>query len=197
MAVISDGSGMLFESLEIPGAVLARIDRRTDSRGFFARTFCVEEFGSRGLPTEFVQASVSWNERRGTVRGMHFQKPPSREGKLVRCVRGRLFDVLLDLRPGSPAYLRHEVVLLDDESRDAVFIPYGVAHGFQTLADRTEVLYQMTDFFAPDLSAGVRWNDAAFAIPWPLGAITISDRDARYPDFDRKAFETGLASGAP
>jgi dTDP-4-dehydrorhamnose 3,5-epimerase len=183
---------MLFESLDIPGVALIRIDRKSDPRGFFARTFCAEEFREHGLPAAFVQCSISYNERRGTLRGMHFQWPPSREGKLVRCVRGRLFDVLIDLRPDSPAYLQHRSVVLDEEERNAVFIPPGIAHGFQTLADRTEALYQMTDFFAPDLNAGVRWNDPAFAIAWPLAGPTLSERDAAAPDFDRRAFEAEL-----
>ena len=185
---------MLFENLAIPGAASIRIERRTDPRGFFARTFCRDEFAAHGLPAEFLQASISYNERRGTLRGMHFQWPPSREGKLVRCIRGRLLDVLLDLRPESPYYLRHLAVPLDGESRDAVFIPQGVAHGFQTLADGTEVLYQMTDMFAPELGAGLRWNDPAFAITWPLPVQVISERDAQWPDFERGAFEARLAA---
>ena len=155
---------MLFENLAIPGAASIRIERRSDPRGFFARTFCTEEFTAHALPGHFVQASISYNERRGTVRGMHFQWPPSQEGKLVRCIRGQLLDVLLDLRPESPCYLKYVAVPLDEDTRDAVFIPHGVAHGFQTLVDRTEVLYQMTDVFAPELGAGLRWNDPAFAI---------------------------------
>jgi dTDP-4-dehydrorhamnose 3,5-epimerase len=187
---------MLFEKLAIGGAALVRIERKADARGFFARTFCAGEFSAHGMPHELVQASISYNEHRGTLRGMHFQWPPSREGKLVRCLRGRLFDVLLDLRPESTSYLAHQSVVLDEESRDAVFIPHGVAHGFQTLADRTEVLYQMSDFFAPDLSTGVRWNDTAFGIEWPLSEIIINDRDARWPNFDRPAFELELARHA-
>jgi dTDP-4-dehydrorhamnose 3,5-epimerase len=185
---------MLFENLEIPGAAVVRIERKTDPRGFFARTFCAGEFSSHGLPHEMVQASISYNEHRGTIRGLHFQRPPSREGKLVRCIRGRLFDVLLDLRPDSPTYLQHRSVMLDDDSRAAVFIPHGVAHGFQTLSERAEVLYLMSDFYAPDLGAGVRWNDPAFAIEWPLEAAIISERDAGYPSFDRSAFETEMKS---
>jgi dTDP-4-dehydrorhamnose 3,5-epimerase len=130
---------------------------------------------------------------------MHFQWPPSREGKLVRCVKGRLFDVLLDLRPDSPTYLRHVCVRLDEASHDAVFIPHGIAHGFQTLADATEVSYQMTDAYAPALATGVRWNDSRFGIEWPITqGIVISERDTNYADFDREAFEAELArrSGA-
>lgn len=184
---------MKLEALGIHQAFLARIERHSDARGFFARTFCAQEFARAGLPTDAVQSSISFNSARGTLRGMHFQWPPSREGKLVRCVRGGVFDVLLDLRPESPTYLRHASVQLDDENRDAVFIPHGIAHGFQTLSDSTEVLYQMTDVFAPDLGAGVRWNDPAFGIAWPIGSgMVISERDANYPDFDRRAFETEL-----
>jgi len=184
---------MLFEALELSGAALVKMERHCDERGFFARSVCVEEFHAHGLPGEFVQSSVSWNRRRGTVRGMHFQWPPSREGKLVRCLRGAIHDVLLDLRPAEPTYLRHRALRLDQDNRDAVFIPSGVAHGFQTLADDSEVLYQMTDVEAPALAAGVRWNDPAFGIPWPIASdIVIAQRDATYPDFDRHGFEAEL-----
>ena len=186
---------MRFESLGLPGAALVRLERHADVRGFFARSVCVEEFRAQGLPGDFAQSSISWNRRRGTVRGMHFQWPPSREGKLIRCLRGAIHDVLLDLRPGEPTYLKHRAVVLDQDNRDAVFIPTGVAHGFQTLADDCEILYQVTDFHAPALAAGVRWNDPAFGIRWPLGEdIVIAERDAAYPDFDRQRFEAELAS---
>jgi dTDP-4-dehydrorhamnose 3,5-epimerase len=183
---------MRFEPLAIDGAALVRIEPHPDPRGFFARTFCVEEFAAAGLPTPVLQTNVSFNEHAGTVRGMHFQWPPSREGKLVRCIRGRLYDVLLDLRPQSPSYLQHVAVTLDEDNRDAVFIPPGIAHGFQTLLSRTEIWYQMTDRHAPNLAAGVRWNDPAFSIRWPMPQSMISERDARYPDFDREAFEREL-----
>ena len=142
---------MRFEPLGVAGAALVRIEPHPDPRGFFARTFCAREFAAAGLAAAAVQSSVSYNERAGTVRGMHFQWPPSQEAKLVRCIRGRLHDVLLDLRPQSPSYLRHVAVGLDQDNRDAVFIPHGIAHGFQTLSDRTEVLYQMSDYFVPDI----------------------------------------------
>ncbi len=190
---------MKFEALAVHGAFVVGIERNVDERGFFARTFCVQEFADAGLPANVVQASVSFNERRGTVRGMHFQWPQSRECKLVRCVKGSLFDVLLDLRPDSPTYLRHASVRLDEDNHDAVFIPHGIAHGFQTLADATEVSYQMTDTYAPALAAGVRWNDPRFGIEWPITqGIVISERDANYADFDRQPFEAELArrSGA-
>jgi dTDP-4-dehydrorhamnose 3,5-epimerase len=184
---------MRFKPLAIDGAALVTIEAHPDSRGFFARTFCVDEFAAAGLPTQAVQASVSYNEHAGTVRGMHFQWPPSREGKLVRCIRGRLQDVLLDLRPVSSSYLQHVAVTLDEDNRDAVYIPPGIAHGFQTLLPDTEVLYQMTDRFVPDLASGVRWNDPSFSIPWvPMPQLTISERDATYPDFNRGEFESEL-----
>lgn len=184
---------MLFATLTIAGAKRVRVEQRLDNRGFFARVFCAEEFAAHGLPSVTVQSSISYNVKAGTLRGMHFQWPPSREGKLVRCSRGELFDVLLDLRPDSPSYLQHEAVVLSQDNRDAVFIPTGVAHGFQTLTDDTEVLYQMTDYFAPDLQAGFRWNDPQFGIQWPQSDIVISGRDASYPDFDRRAYEAEYA----
>ncbi|MGH8132135.1 MAG: dTDP-4-dehydrorhamnose 3,5-epimerase [Steroidobacteraceae bacterium] len=185
---------MRFEPLDISGAALVRLEPQADARGFFARSVCVEEFRAHGLPADFVQSSISYNRRRGTLRGLHFQWPPSREGKLVRCVRGAIHDVLVDLRPGQPTYLQHRAVVLDQDKRDAVFIPAGVAHGFQTLADDAEILYQMTDFHAPDLAAGVRWDDPLFGVAWPIARdVVISQRDGAYADFDRRAFETELA----
>jgi dTDP-4-dehydrorhamnose 3,5-epimerase len=180
---------MEFTPLGVRGAALVLPQRLQDERGFFARVYCGREFDAAGLPSGFVQSSVSYNARRGTVRGMHFQWPPSREGKLVRCVRGALVDVLVDLRPGSPTFLRHAAVRLDEEGRTAVYIPHGVAHGFQTLVDHTEVLYSMTDWYAPDLAGGFRWDDAAFGIDWPIREqVVISARDAAYPDFEGAAF---------
>jgi dTDP-4-dehydrorhamnose 3,5-epimerase len=187
---------MLFEPLQLGGAVLIKLERKPDPRGYFARSFCVREFAAAGLPTNFVQASLSYNEHRGTLRGMHFQWPPSREDKLVRCVRGALLDVLLDLRPASPSYLKHCAVELSADNGAAVFIPHGVAHGFQTLVNGTEVLYQMTDFFVPDISTGVRWNDPAFGIRWPIPESVMSERDAACPPFDRVQFEADLARHA-
>lgn len=183
---------MRVNTLPIKGAAVVSIDRLADSRGFFARTFCQEEFAGFDLPANFVQASVSFNYRKGTLRGLHFQWPNSREAKLVRCTRGRVHDVLLDLRPASPTYMLHRAVILDAEERNAVVVPAGVAHGFQTLADDTEVFYQMTDVYAPDLAAGVRWNDTAFSIEWPIADAILSDRDRDYPDFVREQFEVEL-----
>jgi len=184
---------MRFESLSISGAYRIVAQPTYDERGAFARVFCAMEFADAGLPLNWVQASLSFNGRAGTLRGMHFQWPPSREGKLVRCVRGALLDVLIDLRPDSPTYLDHVSLQLSADSRDSVFIPDGVAHGFQTLVDSTEVYYQMTDVYAPDLAAGFRWNDPAFGINWPVAnGIVISSRDAKYPDFVRRVYESEL-----
>lgn len=191
----STSTHVKFETLDIFQAVLVRIERHVDARGFFARVFCIEEFARAGLPTEFPQASLSYNARRGTVRGMHWQRPPSREAKLVRCIRGAVYDVLIDLRPNSPSYLRHVALVLDDRTRAAVYIPHGVAHGFQTLEDETEVLYQMTDLHVPDLAAGFRWNDPFWGIDWPIAdGVVISARDAAFPDFQRRDFEARLGS---
>jgi dTDP-4-dehydrorhamnose 3,5-epimerase len=181
---------MRIEPLPLAGACTLGLEPHEDARGFFARIFCAREFAAAGLPTAFVQSSLSRNRRRGTVRGLHFQWPPSREAKLVRCVAGALHDVLLDLRPGSPTYLQSIGVLLDAVVGTALFIPHGVAHGFQTLADDTDVLYSMTDFQEPGLAAGFHWKDPAFGIDWPFTeAAAISERDRDAAAFDRVAFE--------
>lgn len=191
---------MRFEQVGVQGAWLIRVERLEDMRGFFGRTWCDEEFASaqsaaglsQAAPAEvprFVQSSISFNLRRGTLRGMHYQTAPSREGKLVRCTAGAIFDAIIDLRPGSATYLRHAAVELSQTNRDALYIPPGLAHGFQTLADDTEVLYMMTDVYQPDLARGVRWNDPAFGIRWPDGERLIHPRDAQYPDFDPATVE--------
>jgi len=183
---------MRFEPLAIQGAVRVHIEPHADERGWFARVFCGREFEQQAHPVSLVQASLSFNTRAGTVRGLHFQWPPSQESKLVRCVRGELLDVLLDLRPDSPSYLQHLALPLDAEHRQALYVPFGVAHGFQTLIDATEVLYMMSDYYAPALQAGVRWNDPAFGISWPIAPIIQSERDRDLPPFDRYGFEREL-----
>lgn len=174
---------MIFTPLTIPGAFAIEVERRDDARGYFARLWCREEFRAHGIDVEIVQASVSHNRVAGTLRGLHFSRPPSAEGKLVRCSRGRIHDVILDLRRDSPAYLRHVAVDLDDRSHTALFVPPGVAHGFQTLTDDTEVVYMMTDFYRPELADGVRYDDPAFGIRWPLAVTCIAERDRAYPDY--------------
>ena len=179
---------MRFEPLTLHGAWLITPEQAVDERGFFARTSCVKEFAAQGLNGSFVQSSISYNRRRGTFRGMHFQWPPSREAKLVRCLRGSVLDILLDLRPGSATFLKHVKVTLDDVLRNSVYIPPGFGHGFQTLADDAEVQYHMTDEFRPDLAGGFRWDDPAFSIQLPLPISVIAPRDAGYPLFDAQAY---------
>lgn len=175
----------------LPGAFVVEVEPHRDHRGYFARTWCAREFAGReGLPTRFVQASLSHNDRRGTLRGMHMQLSPSREGKLVCCTRGRIYDVIVDLRPGSPTYLEHFGIALTAAAHEALYIPPAMLHGFQTLEDDTEVYYQMTDFHAPELAFGARWNDPAFGIRWPIETdLIMAERDATYPDFHRAAYE--------
>lgn len=178
---------MNFQSTAISGARVIELERKADERGFFARTWCREEFARAGIAADMVQASVSHNVSRGTVRGLHFAWPPSREAKLVRCERGRVLDVIVDLRPESPSFLRHVAVTLDDDRRNALYIPPGVAHGFQTLAEDCTVLYMMTEAYRPELADGVRFDDPAFGIAWPLAVSAILERDRDYSDFDPAA----------
>lgn len=187
---------MNFVPTPLPGAFVIEIDRKEDTRGYFARLWCREEFAAHGIAIDMVQASVSHTAAAGTVRGMHFQLPPSREGKLVRCERGRIHDVIVDLRPDSPAFANHLAVALDADRRNALYIPPGVAHGFQTLTADCDVLYMMSDYYNPGLQAGVRWNDPAFGIAWPIAKVTILPRDAAYPDFDPAAFAAEYARRA-
>jgi dTDP-4-dehydrorhamnose 3,5-epimerase len=188
---------MRFEETPLPGAFVVEIEPHRDDRGFFARTWCAAEFAKAGLPSGLIQASLSHNAKRGTLRGMHMQLPPSREGKFVSCVRGRIYDVIVDLRPSSPAYLQHFGVELDAEAHNALFIPPTMLHGFQTLVDDSDVFYQMTDVYSPDLSFGARWNDRAFGIRWPIeDGLIMAERDATYPSFDRAAYERRVPAGA-
>jgi dTDP-4-dehydrorhamnose 3,5-epimerase len=173
---------MRFERTLLAGVVVIELDRHVDERGFFARTWCAAEFAAAGLPPCFVQSSVSWNEHPHTLRGMHWQADPHGEGKLVRCTRGAIFDVVVDLRPESTTYLRHVGVPLDQDNRRSLFIPPGYAHGFLTLVAETEVLYQMDTPYVPDAARGARWDDPAFGIEWPVTPGVISRRDRSYPD---------------
>lgn len=176
---------MKFEETAIPGVWLVDLERREDDRGFFARTFCEREFADRGLMTRFVQCNLSSNRKRGTLRGMHLQNEPKPEVKLVRCVRGSIYDVVIDLRPESPSYCQWVGVELSAANARALYIPAGIAHGFQTLEDNTELYYHMGEFYEPSLAAGVRWDDPAFRLKWPLADPILSEKDAAYPDFVR------------
>jgi dTDP-4-dehydrorhamnose 3,5-epimerase len=175
---------MTLRPMPIPGAHLVVLERREDERGYFARTWCREEFAHAGIAADMVQASVSHNRQSGTLRGLHFAWPPAREAKLVRCERGRVHDVIVDLRPDSPAFLRHLAVTLDGDEHNAIYVPPGVAHGFQTLAEESTVLYMMTEAYRPELAGGARHDDPAFGIAWPLPVSCVLRRDRDYPDFD-------------
>ena len=180
---------MKFTSTPLPGLLLVEPERFSDERGYFARTWCADEFAAAGIPSPMVQASVSFSRTAGTLRGLHFQRAPSREGKLVRCVAGAVHDVAVDLRGDSPTFRRSHAVQLTRENGLALYIPPGRAHGFLTLAADSEVQYLMTGHYRPELSDGVRWNDPAFGIEWPLPApVVIAERDRRYPDFPADGF---------
>lgn len=174
---------MIFKALELPGAFLLEPERVEDERGFFARVFCRRELEAHGLNPAVAQCSLSFNRRRGTVRGMHWQAPPAEEAKLVRCFRGAVHDVIVDLRPDSPTFRLHAAVELDAQNRVALYLPPGFAHGFQTLEDSTELLYQMSEFYAPEHARGFRFDDPEVGIRWPLPVSVISERDRSLPPF--------------
>lgn len=175
---------MKFSPVPIAGVVLVEPEPHSDERGFFARSFCTQEFAARGLNPCVAQCSISFNRSVGTLRGMHWQAEPYAEAKLVRCTQGAIYDVALDLRPGSPTFRHWHAAELSAANRRMLYIPGGVAHGFQTLSDAAEVCYQISTPFVPGAARGVRWDDPAFAIRWPdaTGRI-LSARDATYPDF--------------
>lgn len=175
---------MRFIETPINDCFVIEAEPHEDARGLFARMWCAQEFAEASLPASYVQSSLSRNPELATVRGMHFQQPPSKEGKLVRCTRGGVFDVIVDIRHNSSTFLTAYSVDLTAQNLRAVFIPPGCAHGFQTIVEDTDVLYQMTDYYAPKLSTGFRWDDPALGIKWPLPVSLISSRDREYPDLD-------------
>ncbi len=174
---------MIFAPTKLAGAVVIDLERREDERGFFARSFCRREFEEHHLDPCVAQCNISFNVRRGSLRGMHWQAAPYGEAKLVRVTRGEIWDVVIDLRPESPSYAQWFGVELTAENRRALYVPDGFAHGFQTLVPDTEVFYQMSTPYAPDAQRGLRWNDPAFGITWPIEPPFMSERDATYPDF--------------
>ena len=174
---------MLFRGTKLPGVFEIHVDKKPDERGFFARTWCQQEFESQGLSGTLVQCSLSYNKRKGTLRGMHYQIAPHEETKLIRCTKGAIYDVVLDLRPQSAGFKHWIAVELTAEKRNMVYVPEGCAHGFLTLEDESEVSYQMSEFLHAESARGVRWNDPAFQITWPLKVELISERDRTYPDF--------------
>lgn len=174
---------MTFNETRLKGVFVIELEKRQDERGFFARTWCKNELDRKGLHSNLVQSSISFNHNRGTLRGMHYQTAPHEEVKLVRCTTGAIYDVVIDLRESSPTFMEWTAVELSAQNHLTLYIPENCAHGFQTLVDNTEVLYQMSEFYAPESARGVRWDDPAFGIQWPPAGRTISTRDATYPDF--------------
>jgi dTDP-4-dehydrorhamnose 3,5-epimerase len=174
---------MLFQPTKLAGAYLISLQKVEDERGFFARSWCVQEFEVKGLDTSLVQCNISYNKRRGTLRGMHYQAAPFAETKLVRCTAGAIYDVIIDLRPDSSTFLQWMGVILSAENHLMLYVPEGFAHGFQTLEDHSEVSYQMSEFYAPAYARGLRWDEPMFKIEWPLAVTVISAKDQQYPAF--------------
>jgi dTDP-4-dehydrorhamnose 3,5-epimerase len=186
---------MIFRPTRLGGAVVIELERQADERGFFARAFCEREFAEHGLPTRFPQCNLSCNVHASTLRGMHYQAAPHAEGKLVRCIAGTIFDVIVDLRPASPTRYEWLGVALSAESGRALFVPKGFAHGFVTLSGGANVFYHMDESYVPGVARGFRWNDPRFGIEWPVAPAVITERDATYADFDPRDFD-GMFDGA-
>ena len=174
---------MIFHETKLHGVFEIHIEPHSDERGFFARSWCKREFESKKLNPELAQCNISYNERRGTLRGMHYQAEPFGEAKLIRCTAGAIYDVAIDLRPQSFSYRQWVGVVLSANDRNMLYIPEGCAHGFLTLEDKTEIFYQMSEFYHPESARGLRWNDPAFQVEWPEEVQVISERDRMYPDF--------------
>jgi dTDP-4-dehydrorhamnose 3,5-epimerase len=175
---------MKYRETKLPGVFEISIEPMADERGFFARSWCEKEFEAHGLNPALVQCNISVNKRKGTLRGVHYQVAPHSETKLVRCTRGAIFDVIVDLRSDSPTFKQWVGIVLTAEKRNMAYVPEGCAHGFLTLDDDTEVFYQMSQFYNTEAARGVRWNDPAFAIDWPAKVEVISERDGAYPNFE-------------
>lgn len=186
---------MKFHPTPLGGARLIDLEKRGDERGFFARLFCEKEFSQEGLVRQFVQINTSLTGKRGTLRGMHYQLPPAAEVKVVRCIRGALYDVILDLRPDSPTFGQSFGAELSAENRTMMYVPQGFAHGFVTLAEDTEVFYLVHAFYAPDHERGIRFNDPRFGIHWPIEPLELSDKDRCWPDFNPTYHGTDLLRG--
>jgi dTDP-4-dehydrorhamnose 3,5-epimerase len=180
---------MIFTETDLAGAFIIDLEARRDSRGFFARAFCQHEFSERGLKPLIAQANIAFNERKGTLRGMHFQYPPAAETKLVRATRGAILDIIVDLRPESPTYLRHVAVELTADNHRALYVPERFAHGYQVLEDRTETSYQVGEFYAPETEGGLLYSDPRLALEWPLPITEISPKDAAWKPLSEVASE--------
>lgn len=175
---------MIFIETELKGAFILDLERRGDERGFFARMFCQREFEAHGLKPVIAQANIASSTRKGTLRGMHFQFPPAAETKLVRCSRGAILDIIVDLRPESPTYLRHTAVELNEDNHRALYVPERFAHGYQCLTDRTETTYQVGEFYTPSMEGGLKYDDPRLGLSWPLPVTSISPKDAQWKLFD-------------
>jgi dTDP-4-dehydrorhamnose 3,5-epimerase len=175
---------MIFTETKLKGAYIVQLERIRDERGFFARAWCKREFDQHGLISRLVQCNVSYNKKQGTLRGMHYQVAPHEETKLVRCTMGSIYDVIIDLRPGSPTHKEWIGVELNAENRRMLFVPKGFAHGYQTLVNHTEVFYQVSEFYTPETERGVRWNDPVFGVEWPVvDNLEISEKDKSWSDY--------------
>jgi dTDP-4-dehydrorhamnose 3,5-epimerase len=175
---------MVFTETKLKGAFLIDLERREDSRGFFARAFCQKEFAAHGLKPTIAQANVAFNIKHGTLRGMHFQFPPAAETKLVRCTRGAILDIIVDLRPESPTYLQHISVELNEDNQRSLYVPERFAHGYQALRDNTDTSYQVGEFYAPTAESGLLHNDPRLNLQWPLPVTVISDKDRKFALLD-------------
>ena len=180
---------MIFTETKLKGAFIIDLERREDSRGFFARAFCQHEFEDHGLKPIIAQANVAFNHKKGTLRGMHFQFPPTAETKLVRCTRGAILDIIVDLRPESPAYLQHVAVELTEDNGRALYVPERFAHGYQVLRDKTETSYQVGEFYAPGSESGLLYNDPRLKLEWPLPVAVISEKDEHWKTLDEQESE--------
>lgn len=178
---------MKFEELKLKGAFLIHLEPRCDERGFFARAWCEKEFSEAGLDTCTKQCNIAYNVQKGILRGMHFQREPHAETKIVRCIRGRILDVIIDLRKGSPTRTKWLGVELNEDNRLALYVPKGFAHGYLTLTDKAEIFYQVSESYHPESEGGVRWNDKAFGIEWPFSEPLVSPKDSSFPDFKEEA----------
>jgi dTDP-4-dehydrorhamnose 3,5-epimerase len=174
---------MIFTETKLKGAFIIELEKRIDERGFFARTFCADEFKKHGLNTNMPQSNMSLSKFKNTIRGMHYQVDGAEEAKLIRCTKGSILDVIIDIRKGSPTFAQHIKVELTDENYKMLYVPEGFAHGFITLSDNVEVSYQVSQFYTPGKEKGIRWNDPMFKIEWPTSNPVISDKDAAHPDY--------------
>lgn len=174
---------MIFKQTRLKGAYIIKIETIKDERGFFARTWCEEEFKKFDLNTRLAQCNISFNKKKGTLRGMHYQLPPYEETKLVRCIKGSIYDVIIDIRPDSSTFMQYITVELTEKNRKMLYIPEGFAHGFQTLEDNTEVFYQMSEFYHPEYARGIRWDDPAFNIKWPKEPEVLGQKDKNWERF--------------